>query len=170
MNCQNTNGRVDLLSPDTNTLFSMFDRIPSRRAPTSYQAAMTGNWYPTQLSRGFFSAANIGNLQAGLQKGVFEATNGQYAIDRQSEDELKIIMRGLFLLYSKNLPTGIPAQIAELNERVLDYAVPQLVGEVQGYVQYRIDASTMYSGGTGLLPPPMLASSKGQQLEFKSWF
>lgn len=41
-----TNGRVDILSPDTNILFSMKDRIPSK-SQTDFRGAMKGNWYNT---------------------------------------------------------------------------------------------------------------------------
>ena len=170
MNCQRTNGRVDLLTPDTTSLFSMYDKVPVRGNATSYREATAGNWYNTELSNSFFSACNINRLQDEIRKGVYDASNGQYVIDRQNEDELKIIMRGIFLSYAKNLPTDMRSQIITLNEKVLDYAVPQVFGEAQGYIQYRIDASTMYSGGSALIPPPMMSSTKGQPLEFKSWF
>ena len=170
MNCQKTNGRIDIMTPKTDALFSMYDKIPISGKPTAYRDAMVGNWYNTELSNHFFSAANIRLLQNQLKKGVLDASNGQYVIGDQPEDELKIIMRGMFLTYARNLPTGIQAQVKSLNARVLDYAVPQVFGEAQGYMQYTVDASTMYSGGSALMPPPTMSSTKCKPLEFKSWF
>lgn len=170
MNCQKTNGRVDILTPKAGTLFSMYDKIPVAGNPTAYREAMVGNWYNTELSNMFFSAANIRLLQRELKKGVLNASNGQYVIGNQPEDELKIIMRGIFLTYSRNLPDGIASQVSVLNSKVLDYAVPQVYGEAQGYMQYTVDASTMYSGGSALIPPPTMSSTKCKPLEFKSWF
>ena len=115
MNCQKTNGRIDIMTPKTDALFSMYDKIPISGKPTAYRDAMVGNWYNTELSNHFFSAANIRLLQNQLKKGVLDESNGQYVIGDQPEDELKIIMRGMFLTYARNLPTGIQAQVKSLN-------------------------------------------------------
>ena len=42
VNGVNVNGRVDLLSPNTSTLFSMTDRIPLSKS-TDFRDAMKGN-------------------------------------------------------------------------------------------------------------------------------
>ena len=168
--CQETNGRVNIITPSPDALFALKDRIPVGSKTSAYRDAMVGNWYDTALSTTFFSAANINLLQKELQQGVYQASNQQYIIDRQDEDELKIIMRAMFLTHATNCPSAIRSQIEKLNNHVLDYAVPQVYGEAQGYAQYRIDASTMYSGGTALMERPMLSSVYGKQLEFKSWF
>lgn len=170
MNCQKTNGRVDIISTDTNKLFAMFDPIPVGNRTTNYRSAMVGNWYNTPLSDSFFCAKNIDSLQNQLRIGVYEASNGQYTIDKQNTDELKIIMRGIFLIYSRNLPDRLDHQIKTLNEKVLDYCVPQVLGEAKGYMQYTVDASTMYSGGSALIPPPMMTTKPDKTLEFKQWF
>ena len=170
MNCQRTNGRVDIITPDTTNLFKMQDRIPACGKPTAYRDAMVGNWYDTDLSNKFFSAANIELIQKKLISGVYEASNGQYVINKQPVDELKIIMRGTFLLHAQNLPSNIIGQVRVLNEKVLDYAVPQVFGEAQGYLQYVVDSSTMYSGEAAFMPPPTMASNRNKTLEFKSWF
>jgi hypothetical protein len=70
-------------------------------------------------------------------------SNGQYVIGQQDCDSLKIIMRGIFLQYSANLPTQVMQQIQELNKMVLDYAVPKVFGETKGYIKYLYDASTL---------------------------
>ena len=43
VNGVNVNGRVDLLSPNTSTLFSMTDRIPLSKS-TDFRDAMKGNY------------------------------------------------------------------------------------------------------------------------------
>ena len=50
----------------------------------------------------------------------------------------------VYLQHSKNNPNDINSQIQTLNALVLDYAVGQVYGEIQGYINYKIDASTMY--------------------------
>jgi hypothetical protein len=166
MNCSSTNGRVDILSPNTNTLFAMSDRMAVSKG-TDYRDAMTGNWSNTQLSQSFFSAKNIQILQNGIRAGVFKKSNQQYIIDNQNEDELRIIMRSIFLQNAKNLATNIPEQITQLNQLILDYAVRQVYGETEGYMKYKRDASTLVVP----LSLPILSSMKSsKQLELKKWF
>jgi hypothetical protein len=166
MTSKEPNGRVNIMTPNTNVLFSMQDKIPTKAVGTEFRDAMTGNWYNTSLSDGFFSSANIQALQNGLRAGVYKRSNGQYLISEQNPDELKIIMRGIFLQNSKNLPTNIPCQIADLNNLVLSYAVGQVYGEAEGYMKYQYDASNMYEP----ISRPVLSYSNDKQLELKKWF
>lgn len=160
-----TNGRVDILSPDTNILFSMKDRIQVQ-TPSDFRGAMTGNWYNTVLSDTFFSSKNIQILQNGIRAGVYEMSNKQYIIDEQNPNELKIIMRSVFLQYSRNLPDNIKQQIATLNSLVLDYAVKQVYGEAVSYMKYKYDSSTMYEP----ISHPVMSKTNDKQLILKKWF
>lgn len=166
MNCSSTNGRVDLLSPNTNALFAMTDRMSVNKG-TDYRDAMVGNWYDTRLSLAFFSAENIQILQNGIRSGVYKKSNHQYIIEKQNEDELKIIMRSIFLQNSKNVATNIPQQIETLNKLVLDYAISQVYGETEGYMKYRRDASTL---AVPLSLPILSTMKSSKQLELKNWF
>ena len=82
MSCQKPNGRVNIIQPNTNTLFAMKDKIAAGgvTGATDFRGAMTGNWYDTKLSNLFFSGANIQALQNGLRAGVYKRSNGQYLI------------------------------------------------------------------------------------------
>jgi len=166
MSNTSTNGRVNIMTPNTNVLFSMQDKIPTKAIVTEYRDAMTGNWYNTALSDGFFCSANIQALQNGLRAGVYKRSNGQYLISEQNPDELKIIMRGIFLQNSKNLPDNIPDQITDLNRLVLSYAIGQVYGEAEGYMKYQYDASNMYEP----ISRPVLSYSSDKQLQLKKWF
>ena len=147
-----------------NILFGMKEN--GNVATTDYSDAMMGNWCDTPLSTAFFSGANIDILQNGLRAGVYHMSNGKYIIDRQNEDELKIIMRSIFLQKSKNIPTGIREQIETLNKNVLDYAVKQVHGEIISYNHYINDISKI-----NLPPePPKLSRSNNKQLKLKNWF
>ena len=159
------NGRIDIISPNTNVLFSMTDRIPIDEC-SNFRDAMTGNWYNTALSDTFFSSANIQIIQNGIRAGVYKMSNGMYIVGNQKCDELKIIMRSIFLQYAKNLPTNIPSQIEALNNMVLSYAVKQVYGEAEGYMKYKRDASTMYTP----IAHPVMSKTNDKQLELKKWF
>ena len=165
MNNMNANGRVDILGPNIPTLFAMSDRIPVSQC-SSFRDATTGNWYNTQLSDAYFSKENIIILQNGIRAGVYNKSNGQYIIGQQSCDELKIIMRSVFLQNSKNQVANIPQQIVALNQIVLDYSIKQVYSEAQSYMKYKRDASTIAMP----LAHPIMSKTNDKQLVMKKWF
>jgi hypothetical protein len=165
-NPKRSNGRVDILGPNQDIRFSMIDRIPVSQVCGSYTEAMTGNWNNTPLSVAYFSNKNIKIIQNGIRAGVYQKSNGQYVIGEQNCDELKIIMRSVFLQHSKNLAVDIPGQIQVLNDLVLNFAVNQVYGEAEGYMKYKRDASTLVVP----LSTPILSYSNDKQLELKHWF
>ena len=145
--------------------FAMSDQIPVNQTST-FRDAMTGNWYDTALSNAFFSSANMKIVQNGIRAGVYKKSNSQYVIGEQNGDELKIVMRSIFLQYSKNQPTNISDQIRELNNIVFDYSVNQVYGEAQGYMTYKKDVSTLVVP----IAHPILSYTNDKQLELKKWF
>ena len=161
-----SNGRVNIVdSPDISNLFAMYDKIPANQC-VSFREPTLGQWDETMLSKAYFSQNNIQVLQNGIRDGVYRMSNGQYEIGQQDCDTLKIIMRSIFLQYSANKPTNIYEQVNELNKMVLDYCIPQVFGEAQGYRQYLKDASTMYTP----IPPPVLSTQSDKELMLKPWF
>jgi small redox-active disulfide protein 2 len=60
-----------------------------------------------------------------------------------SVDELKMIMRGIYYQYAKNLPFGIPDQVAELNQLVVNWSAPHILSAVDHYHYYLKDISTL---------------------------
>lgn len=164
MNC-NGNGRVDILGTNSMNCFHLYDKIPITQGDSYYRNALTGNWQNSLLSNAFFSAENIQMLQNGIKAGVYRQSNGRFQIADQDPAVLKMIMRSIFLQNSKNLPTDITGQVKALNDLVLAYAVPQVLGEAIGYVKYKNDASMMYT--------PMERPSSTYHsniLELKPWF
>ena len=159
------NGRVDIKTPNTSTLFQMYDKIPANQCVT-FRNATEGLWSSSPLSHGFFSQQNIQIIQNGIRAGVYKRSNSQYIIAPQDCDSLKIIMRSVFLQYSANQPDNIPEQINQLNKIVLDYCIQQVYSEAQGYIKYINDASTLVVP----LSHPVMADNNDRQLELKSWF
>ena len=166
MNCSSANGRIDILGNNIAMPFLMNDKIPIKES-SNFHDALSGNWKDTPLSQAYFSKENIIIIQNALRRGVYEESNGAFLIGEQDTDELKIIMRSIFLMYSKNNPENIPDQISELNDLVLKYAINQVYGEAQAYTKYKHDISTMY------VPFPRIGSysnTKDKTLELKNWF
>ena len=74
----------------------------------------------------------------------FYSTNiPKVIIDKQNYDQLKIIMRSIFLQQAKHQDTRIREQIEELNKHVLDYCVPYVFSELNAYLKYKRDISTL---------------------------
>ncbi len=154
------NGRVNILQPP-NALTLQDKPVYT----SSYNDAMTGYWSDTPLSRAFFSVENQQILQNGIRAGVYQQSRGKYMISQQSLTDLKLIMRAMFLEHSANRLTHIPDQIRELNEYVLNYCIPRVMGEAQGYLKYVHDASTL------VVPIALpIQSSTDKTLELKSFF
>jgi hypothetical protein len=95
------------------------------------------------VSQLFFSSKNVSIIQNGIKVGVYRMSNEKYIIDRQNSDSLNVIMRAIYLQNSLNMPDNVTEQIDNLNKIVIQYCVPRIFGEVQGYVKYKEDASTL---------------------------
>jgi hypothetical protein len=160
-----TNGRVDIKTPNTSTLFQMYDKIPANQCVT-FRNATEGLWTSNSLSNAFFSQENIQIIQNAIRAGVYNRSNGQYIIGSQDCDSLKIVMRSVFLQNSANQPNNITQQITQLNKIVLDYCIQQVYGEAQGYMKYIDDASTLVVP----ISHPVMANDNDRQLELKPWF
>ena len=114
----------------------------------------------------FFSDTNINNIQNTIKRGVYDKSNKQFVIGEQNCDELKIIMRSIFLQNSNNLPVDIKYQIQQLNTLVTNYAINQVYNEAIGYMKYKHDASTLVVPiSTGIN-----SSNKGNTLELRPFF
>ena len=137
------NGRVNILGPNITTKFSMMDKIPIN-TNTNYLNSLTGNFERSKLSDLFFSKQNIQNIQNLLIKGVYEKSNSQIMIDKQPQDNIVIVMRSMYLQYSKNLDTKLNEQVNELNSYVLNFCIPKVYSEAVAYLKYKQDASTMH--------------------------
>lgn len=106
--------------------------------------AIKGNFNKNCLNDVFFSDDNIDALQIGMRNMVANATEGKEIIGRQSDIELKIIMKAIYLEYGKNQNDNILEQTKDLNKKVLDFAVPRILTEIRQYKEYVKDASSVH--------------------------
>lgn len=155
-----SNGRVDILDKKNkeNNVFALYDRIPVDQNASAYTDALTGNWRDSPLSVSYFSKENVENNQNSIRAEVYRKT--KKVICKQNEDVLKVIMRGIYLQHTVNNPDKITEQIEALNDKVVEYAVPKIIGELDGYLKYCRDASEMYMP----IERPHAFSTKGDKV------
>ena len=103
---------------------------------------LRGNWEHTPVATGFFTRTNVEEIQQRIRREVYRTSGPkQYLIDDQDVDEIKMIMRAMFLQYAKNNPHNVTGQITDLNDRVVDWAVPRILSEIDHYAYYLKDIS-----------------------------
>lgn len=128
------------------------------------QGLLRGTVEITPLNTMLFSDANVTIIQNQIRRAVFDKTGK--VLPEQSVDTLLVIIRAVYLEYGRNLPTNIPQQIAELNTRVVDYSVRDLVTQVKQYAGYIKDASTLPEP---LDMPKSTSTAGSKQLQPPAW-
>lgn len=139
--------RGDLTFSDTNKKYDdvlMFSEETSRKNYAS--KVLAGIQEVTPFSLLYFSKENIDELQRLIRYKVYISTNKQFIIDNQNETELVIVMRAMFLQYSK-LPgdySKYKQEIDRINSLVINKTLPDIISGVKQYVGYIKDSTQNY--------------------------
>lgn len=145
--------------------------VDDERLRGSNTNSMFKNLYgETLLTFLFFSDKNVQNIQRLIRMTVFRHT--KEVIDNQSNTELLVVMRSVFLAYSQH-PKLIDASMSDkerkallaqytdevdrLNQIVIDTCVPLVVSQLQQYLVYLHDASSPLR----VMEKPLSTSVKG---------
>ena len=137
------NGRVNLLEePSPEVLFKMQERVAVKNKTSQYREALNGIYEESELSNLYFSKENIQIVQNGIRAGIYEKTNKEHIIPPQNIDNIKIIMRNIYIQYAEN-QNNITSEIERLNQLVLGYIIPQVHGSLVSYLKYIKDQSTL---------------------------
>lgn len=158
------NGRVNVIDGNNYDMYKLFDE--NKKQNSFHKEAIHGIHSRNQLADVFFSQENIDILQESIRYLVNQKSCGKHTIDRQSDSELKLIMRAFYLQEGRHSQYNIIEDVRELNSMVLGYAVPKILQEINMYMYYKQDI--------GRNPVPMsrgeFSSSKGtKQLELKNF-
>lgn len=149
------NGRINLFDSQSKTakIQNNHPSLYNENNLNTINRVYSGNC----VSETFFSADNINIIQQGIINTVYNRSNGLYDIGKQSEQELNIIMRSIYLQEGKNLNFDIKSQVLKLNTSVIDWCVTEIIKNIKQYNEYKRSVST--------LPMPMehslLLSQKG---------
>lgn len=166
INSTTYNGRINIMNNKNKSQWPLFQQ-DSNGTKIYKEEALKGIQLDSPLSHIFFSKQNIDLLQNQLRYNVWLRSNKKHVIGRQSDTELEIIMRSIYLQYSKNLEYNIKDQIKELNQVILDYCISNILSEVEQYISYKDNVSK--------LPNPMerpssLSNAGTKTLELKHFF
>lgn len=103
------------------------------------QSATRGIVEQTLLSKVFFSNANMQIIQNAIRAEVYRLTDNTYVIGEQSESQLEIVMRSIYLQFSYPGVDDITAEVKRLNGVVVKDVVPGVISEVLQYDGYLKD-------------------------------
>ena len=106
------------------------------------------------------SEANVKKVQDLIKRDVYVKSNYKYLIDEQSKDEVILLMRSIYLQYSRNLPNNIDKQIDHLNGLVVLEATPIVLSNVDMHYHYL--AHLKHPQFTRPIEHPINVSRKGE--------
>jgi Family of unknown function (DUF5761) len=87
------------------------------------------------LARAFFGDVNVRHLDAQIRYRVNRETGS--VVSSQIGDDLLLVMRSVYLQYGDATTTKeIPLHVRELDEMVMDYAVPNIVTNLRHHLTY----------------------------------
>lgn len=125
----------------------------------SFNNSLTGILEQSDLSIRFFSKDNIDKIQKEIIAEVYKESEGQYIISRQSDLQLQIIMRGVYLTYGNGLYESLDVKLNELNKVVINDCMKSVMPNIKQYLHYRKDISTPRH----IMSHPINPSSKGEK-------
>jgi hypothetical protein len=138
------------LVPDVNSTnsFNLQDTLEVETTPITYKnteiIAIKGNYEDTPIISTFFSNENINSIQKSIRYYVYNQT--KKIIDKQSTDELYIIMRSILFQngdLSLRNHDSIYYEVQKINKLVIDYSVHKILSEMSMYTKYIQDVETL---------------------------
>ncbi len=164
---QPLNGRVQTSPDDNYQAFQLYKDYHGDGLKSFAQEAVTNIHTRNDLSNVFFSLQNVETLQDAIRYYVWKKSCQKFVIDKQNENELKIVMRSIYLEYAQHRQNRVLDEVKLLNSRVIEFCVDRILQEIGMYMYYKNDINR--------LPNPMdrgeYISAKGQKVnEIKSFF
>jgi len=113
----------------------------------------------SKLNQLYFSKKNMDIIQNNIRYTVYNKTNKKHIIDKQSDIELQIIMRSMYLQHSPNLEYNYKEQLEYLNKLVVDWCVEKIIPQLEQYIGYLKEVEYMPMP----IDLPVNLSSKGSR-------
>lgn len=106
------------------------------------KVALEGLQKDSKLSLTFFGHKNMKKLQELLRREIYYRSDKKFIIEDQSEDDLLVAMRAVYLQYAVNLPYQIDDQVNKLNYMTVDYVAPDCLSAIKQFYAYIRDISS----------------------------
>ena len=151
------NGRIFFEKNEYVPGYQLFE--DSDKEQPCFQNSVSSMQELTSLSQTYFRKDNVDKIQQQIINEVRIKSNNEYNIGRQSDLQLQIIMRSIYLSYSKNLNTNINEQIRVLNNMVVDECLKKILPEIKQYLHYRKDITQ----GRQFMALPINQSNAGEK-------
>ena len=133
------------LVPDINVVSNVTANVEEKSMFGDYgKNSVKDIFEESVMSEIFFSEGNVENIQMLIRFRVNKETGK--TIDRQSNNNLVIIMRSIFLQYGDASITTVEAlkkEIRSLNDRVAKYSVDNIISQLGQHDTYLNDISSM---------------------------
>jgi hypothetical protein len=151
------NGRV--IMNNTQNVKDM-NMIEGNKPNNNFQVeSLYGIQETSKLNQLFFSKKNMDIIQNNIRYTVYVKTNKKHIIDKQSDIELQIIMRSMYLQHSPNLEYNYKEQLEYLNKLVVDWCVEKIIPQLEQYIGYLKEVEYMPMP----IDLPVNLSSKGSR-------
>jgi Rad3-related DNA helicase len=94
----------------------------------------------SKLSQIFYGRENIRRIQKKIKREILVRTNGKFKLEAdQDEDDLLIAMRAVYFDEAKHLPDNIIRQVKGLNEKTINYIMPDIITNIKQEYDYLRD-------------------------------
>lgn len=153
------NGRV-MMSNKPVAPFELFQGERQETAKSYSKTTLESTLGTTPVSKVFFSGDNKEYIHNRIIDDVYVHSNKKYKIGRQSDIHLLVVMRSIYLQYSRNLFCDISEQVKELNEMVIKDCVSRILVEAEQRLKYNEFVSYLPQQ----IPLPKNPSIKGDKI------
>ena len=134
---QYQNGRVINVNEKIVKDIKMYENLNKNDVKKNCQVeSLYGIQEPSLLNKLFLSRKNLDIIQNNIRYNVYLKSGKKYIIGRQSDVELQIVMRSMYLQFSPNLEHNITEQIKYLNKLVTDWSTEKIIPQVEQHVGF----------------------------------
>lgn len=142
------NGRMPTGFQQTAASSTPFERTPEQ-VPGMFQRSgwdkesLQGIKASSEVATLYFCKENIDAVHEAIRYSVYKRSCEKNVISRQSDEELRIIMRSIYLQHAKDLPYDIIPQVRDLNGIVIGWCVDRILAEIEMYRTYTKDINQL---------------------------
>lgn len=124
-----------------------FDKIQENKhiKKNNLEAALKGDFYKAcdseinidETAKIFFSSENMRRIQKMIKREIYNKTKGVFRLDtNQDESDLLVAMRAVYYEHANFLPFKIIKQVKELNRKLLEYIIPDVITQIKQSYAY----------------------------------